>query len=167
MTSIIIQTARLSLRQMTEADAVHVFQMNSRLSTVRYLGEPLLASEEEALTILRDRIFPQYNNYNIGRWAVVLTATGEFIGWCGLRYIADDEEYDLGYRFIEEYWGHGYATEAARSVLDYGHKTLPGARIVAKALVENTASIRVIEKIGMRFERYLQEHGGLAVLYAA
>jgi RimJ/RimL family protein N-acetyltransferase len=120
---------------------------------------------EEAVRLLKAVIFPQYAN-RIGRWAVVLRGTGEFIGWCGLKYYADVNEYDLGYRYFEEHWGRGYATEAARAVLRYGIEHLRGARIVGKAMAGNVGSRRVLEKIGLAFEGCVVEDCGEVAVYA-
>ena len=144
----VLETARLRLREMVEADVHDVYLLNSSPNVMRYLGsEPTLSSLEEALALLRSRIFPQYQNYSVGRWAVILKDNDLFIGWCGLKYDPAANEYDLGYRFIENYWGKGYATEAARGVLEYCRQHLVGRRIVGKAFIENVGSIRVLEKI--------------------
>lgn len=103
---------------------------------------------DEAKRILTEIILPQYPN-KMGRWAVHLKSTGEFIGWCGLKYVKDADETDLGYRFFEQYWGKGYATESAKAVLDYGVHTLKLENIIARAAKANPASIKVIKKIGM------------------
>ena len=167
MVTPILETARLQLREMVEADVHDVYQLNSSPDVMRYLGaERTLSSLEEALALLRVRIFPQYQNYSIGRWAVILKSNRLFIGWCGLKYEPETNEYDLGYRFIQKYWGKGYATEAARGVLEYCRLHLPDKRIVGKALIENLASIRVLEKIGMQFEGF-DEHGdGTVAVYS-
>lgn len=161
----LLETPRLTLRQMSEADAGHVYLLNGSPQVTRYLGEPTLDSPEQALAILRTHIFPQYEKYGVGRWAVVLKAGAEFIGWCGLKYLADPDEYDLGYRFRESFWGQGYATEAARAVLQFGREQLPGKRIVGKVLVENLASRRVLEKLGLRFTAYEKDDSGTTAVY--
>jgi RimJ/RimL family protein N-acetyltransferase len=160
-----LETERLVLREMTEADAGHLVRLGQNPNVTRYLPEPQLAGVAEALRLLQTVIFPQYVN-RVGRWAVVLRETGEFMGWCGLKYYADVDEYDLGYRFFEEHWGHGYATEAARAVLRYGIERWRGARIVGKAIVENLASRRVLEKIGLTFESYITEECGEVAVYS-
>ena len=165
MATTLLTTTRLALREMTEADATHVFRLNSAAEVVQYVGEPVLASERAALEILRTHILPQYRTYRVGRWAVELKDNATFIGWCGLKYVPEDNAYDLGYRFMKDYWGKGYATEAAQEVLHYARRHLGGARIVGKALLDNTPSIRVLEKIGMCFEGYSEEHGGTAAVY--
>jgi RimJ/RimL family protein N-acetyltransferase len=161
----IIETERLLLREMTEADAEHLVRLGQNPNVTRYLPDPPLASVEDAVRILNTVIFPQYAN-RIGRWAVIRKDTGEFIGWCGLKYYADVNEYDLGYRYLEEHWGRGFATEAARAVLQYGIERLRSARIVGKAMVQNTGSRRVLEKIGLAFESYVVEDGGEVAVYS-
>jgi ribosomal-protein-alanine N-acetyltransferase len=165
---IILETSRLSLRELTEEDAPDVHRLNSNPNVMRYLGaEAILLSPEEALSMLRSRIFPLYARYGMDRWAVMLRETNALIGLCGLRYLPRTNEYDLGYRFFENYWGKGYATECARAVLDYGRNQLPGARIVGKAFPENLASIRVLEKIGMQFEGNEPYQGGTVAVYVS
>ena len=163
----VLETSRLLLREIVEEDAHDVYLLNSSPNVMRYLGsERVLTSLEEALALVRRRIFPQYQNYGVGRWAVILKNNGPFIGWCGLKYDPAASEYDLGYRFIEDYWGKGYATEAARGVLEYCRQHLSGKRIVGKALIENVASIRVLEKIGMKFERLEEDSDGTVAVYS-
>lgn len=147
---IIFQTDRLILRRFTEADAGLLLSLNSDPEVLRYLHEPLLEDEEHSLTILRTVIFPQYEN-NLGRWAVHTKEGNEFIGWCGLKYRADLNEIDLGYRFKKSSWGNGYATEAAEHTLHYGLNELKLKVITGRAHIENIASQKVLEKIGMKF----------------
>jgi [ribosomal protein S5]-alanine N-acetyltransferase len=162
----ILETARLRLREMVEADVYDVYLLNSSPNVMRYLGaERPLSSLDETLMLLRERIFPQYQSYGVGRWAVILKDNGLFIGWCGLKYQPAANEYDLGYRFLQNYWGKGYATEAARGVLEYCRQHLIGKRIVGKALLENVGSIRVLEKIGMQFERTEEDSDGTVAVY--
>lgn len=147
---IILETPRLYLRQFTEADIPVIQELNNNPEVVKYLHEPLLDTEEKAKEILINHILPQYK-LNLGRWATFVKETNEFIGWCGLKYRPELEEIDLGYRFSPKYWGKGYATEAAQYALDYGLKTLKLKVITGRAHVENIASLKVLEKIGMKF----------------
>ena len=148
---IILQTPRLILRQFTLAEAVLIQQLNSDPEVVKYIHEPTVDSIEQATTILKEIILPQYTLYNMGRWALHLKETNEFIGWCGLKKI--DDIIDLGYRFHQHNWGKGYATEAAQHVLDYGLQVLKIPLITGRAHIENTASQKVLEKIGMQFTK--------------
>jgi [ribosomal protein S5]-alanine N-acetyltransferase len=148
--NIVFQTPRLLLRRFTEADAPLILSLNSDPEIVKYLHEPVLKNEAEAKKILADIILPQYEN-NLGRWAVYTKDNMDFIGWCGLKYRPELDEIDLGYRLMQKAWGKGFATEAAQYTLAHGFKTLGLKLITGRAHIENLASIKVLEKIGMDF----------------
>ncbi|MEJ7672915.1 MAG: GNAT family N-acetyltransferase [Chitinophagaceae bacterium] len=102
--------------------------------------------------MINDIILRQYKN-NLGRWAINTKIDMEFIGWCGLKYRAALDEIDLGYCLHQNAWGKGYATEAAKYTLDHGFNKLKLNLITGRAHIENFASIKVLEKIGMQFIR--------------
>lgn len=147
---IVFETPRLILRRFTEADAPLVFTLNSDPAVLKYLHEPVLQDEAHALSIIRAIILPQYKN-NLGRWAMQCKENNEFIGWCGLKHRPEIDEIDLGYRLKTGAWGNGYATEAALHTLNYAFDQLNLATITGRAHIENLASIRILEKIGMTF----------------
>lgn len=121
----------------------------------------------QAKKVLDEVILPQYLLYNHGRWAVHQKPLLEFVGWCGLKYIPEREDIDLGYRFKKKSRGKGFATEAASACLQYGFSQLRLQKIIGRALPENLASIRVLEKCGMQYvcEEYV--HGYLHKTYQA
>ena len=147
---IIFQTPRLILRQFTEADAPLILALNSDPEIVKYVHEPTLQTEAQAEKILLDIILPQYKN-NLGRWAIHTKDNMDFIGWCGLKYRPELDEIDLGYRLMQNAWGKGFATEAAQHSLEHGFTKLNLKLITGRAHIENIASIKVLEKIGMDF----------------
>lgn len=147
---IIFETPRLYLRQFTEADASLILTLNSDPEIVKYVHEPILETEEQARKIIVNNILPQYPN-DLGRWAMHIKETNEFIGWCGLKYRPDLDETDLGYRLMQKNWGLGYAAEAARHTLTHGFNKLNLQLITARAQIENIASIKVLEKLGMNY----------------
>jgi|ERR1043165_2919072 RimJ/RimL family protein N-acetyltransferase len=144
----ILETERLYLREFTMEDAQLLIDLNADPDVIRYTGDGAVKDLDEARRIIRDIILPQYGN-KLGRWAVHLKSDGTFIGWCGLKYIAENNEIDLGYRFFKKYWGQGYATESAKACLEYGTKARQLKGIIARAAKANTASICVIKKLGM------------------
>ena len=149
----IIETERLLLRDITLEDKEAMFKLNSDPRVLKYTGEPAIRSiEEMEKAIIRRSI--EYKKYGYGRWATFLKDGKKFVGWAGLAYLPEFDEIDLGYRFLAEYWGLGLATEASRAILNYGFDTLKLGRIVAIAVKENKASIRVMEKVGMEFEKF-------------
>lgn len=149
---IIFETPRLILRLFTIADAYLIQELNSDTEVLKYLHEPLLETIDQAKTIITTIILPQYKK-KLGRWAINTKKDNEFIGWCGLKYRADLDEVDLGYRFKKSAWGKGFATEAAMHTLEHAFKKLQLTLITGRAHVENIASIKVLEKIGMQFSR--------------
>ena len=160
-----LETRRLLLREMTEGDAEHLLALNENPNVTRYiLDEPPLLTHEQALSVLRERVFPQYA-LGLGRWACIEKSSGVFLGWCGIKHIPADGEYDIGYRFFEQRWGQGYATEAARAVCDFAREHLRGQRVVGKSMRDNHASRRVLEKVGLVLEGEIDTEGGPLAVY--
>lgn len=149
-------TARLHLRPLTEADTAGMFALDSDPAVHRYLGGiggQLLTDPAQSREMIRF-IQGQYVANGIGRWAVLLRDTGEFMGWAGLKLVAGSmngrhDFYDLGYRFRPHFWGQGYGYEAAQAWLNYGFDVLKLPRICAYADAENVASRRILEKTGL------------------
>lgn len=148
-----IETKRLILRPITIADAQDFFELDANPKVHKYLGNNPVSSIEQSKTMIKD-ILEQYKTNGIGRLAIVLKDTNEFIGWSGLKYEQvlrkEFNYYDLGYRLKEQFWGKGYATEAAIASLDYGFNDLKLKEICAAADVNNLASNYILKKIGMQ-----------------
>jgi len=130
------------------SDAREVFDLNNDPEVVRYTGDPPFESVDHAQEFLKG--YSHYEQYNMGRWAVRSKSDHAFLGWCGLK-THDNGEVDLGFRLHRKYWNQGYATEAAIGCLRYGFDRLNIPYIIGRAMHENTASIRVLEKIGMTY----------------
>ena len=150
---IIIETERLFLSEMAEEEAPDFFELNSDWEVMKYTGDKTFADVEDARQLLIN--YPYYKRYGFGRHTVRLKDTGEFLGWCGLKYREDINEVDIGYRLLRKHWNKGYATEASLTSLQYGFETHKIQRIIGQANVQNGASIRVFQKIGLQFEKYL------------
>jgi [ribosomal protein S5]-alanine N-acetyltransferase len=159
----ILTTERLYLREFTLEDAQLLVDLNSDINVTRYTGDGPVEFEESK-KIITEVILPQYPN-KMGRWAVHLKNTREFIGWCGIKYIESLNEYDLGYRFFKKHWGKGYATESGKAVMDYGLNILKLPQIVGRAAVDNHTSIKVLEKVGLKLKEEGFEHGEKIVKY--
>jgi ribosomal-protein-alanine N-acetyltransferase len=149
---IIFETPRLLLRRFTIEDASLIQQLNSDPEVLKYLHEPPLETIEQAKHILNTIILPQYEN-DLGRWAIHTKDTNEFIGWCGLKHRPELDEIDLGYRLKKTAWGKGFAKEAALYTVEHGLKKLQLPIITGRAHIDNTASLYILEKIGMQFIR--------------
>jgi [ribosomal protein S5]-alanine N-acetyltransferase len=141
------ETPRLTLRVMTAHDADAFFALNSHPAVMRFTGEPPLRSVDEARAAIEN--YPDFDRVGYGRWACVLKQTGQFIGFCGLKYLEELDVVDVGFRFLPEYWGQGLATEACRTSIEFGFKVICLQKIVGLVLPGNAPSIRVLEKCGM------------------
>ena len=163
-----IETKRLLLRELFPSDDLKMFELDSNPEVHRYVGNNPVTDIEQARTAIAN-IRQQYNDNGIGRWAVILKETNEFIGWAGLKLEKDvnghEQFYDLGYRFIQEHWGKGYATEAATAFLSYGFNRLNLEIINAWADSENKGSRNVLEKLGFNYVNTFQHDGEEEVWY--
>lgn len=148
----ILETERLILKEISLNDLDDMFQLYTNEDVLRYTGEKITNSIEEMKKAILVRI-NNYQKYGYGRWATYLKENNQFIGWAGLAYLPEFDEIDLGYRFFPKYWGKGFATEASKAILEYGFEELKLSRIIAIAMKGNKASIRVMEKIGMSFDK--------------
>jgi ribosomal-protein-alanine N-acetyltransferase len=149
----ILESERLLFREFNTEDAQLIYSLNIHPEVVKYVHE-LPVTDLGSATENLNRIITQYKEYGYGRWAVFTKNQQEFIGWSGLKYRPERKETDLGYRFIPSHWGKGYATEAAKACIRYGFETLQLSQVNAMAHIENLASLKVLEKIGMQFIGY-------------
>lgn len=164
MKNIIIQTSRLTLREFIPEDATHMYLLNSDAEVIGFTGDEPFKNVDEARLMIEN--YRQYEDYGYGRWTVSMNATEEYLGWCGLNHHEGKNETDLGFRFLRKHWGKGLATEAAMACVQYAFTTLGLTKIIGRAMKENTASIRILEKVGMSFEKEFEAHGGICVQYS-
>lgn len=152
-------TERLLLREFVRADwtAVYAYQSDPRYLRYYPWSQRREAEVREFVQMFLDQQMAQ-PRYKF-QLAVVLRESGRLIGNCGVRQEAAHARVaDMGYELDPEFWGRGYATEAATAVLRFGFTELKLHRIWANAVAENTASRRVLEKIGMKPEGRLREN---------
>lgn len=150
-----ITTERLIFRPFTPQDDFNLLNLDSNAAVHTYLGNNPISTIEQAQSIISN-LCEQYASNGIGRWATFELHTGRFIGWSGLKYVTELENnhshyYDVGYRFMPQFWGKGYATEACKAALAYGFEQIGVDEIIGAAHVDNKASRRVLEKCGLQF----------------
>lgn len=146
---IVLETERLSLREHSIADAENMYNLNLDPEVMKYTGNDSFKSIEDARHFLST--YDHYKNYGFGRWAVIYKTTNEYLGWCGLKYTPELDEYDIGFRFFKRQWDKGFATEAAIACLEMGFINSKITTIVGRVMRENTASINVLKKIGLSY----------------
>ncbi len=152
-----LETERLYLREITPDDAQFAYDLNLDEEVIRYTGDGPFESVAAAKEFLEK--YDHYRKYGFGRWAVVRKSDNEILGWCGLKYSEDKDEFDIGFRFFKKYWNAGYATESAAACLKIGFEKFDMKTIVGKARKENLASIRVLEKLGLSYSISYEEDG--------
>lgn len=151
------ETDRLILRAPTPDDAEAMFLVNGDPEVMRYTGEPMPPSA----AVIRDFLaaYPDFDRHGFGRWTAVEKATGEIIGFAGLKYLEDLEVVDIGYRLRRSHWGRGLATEAALACVEFGFDTIGLDYVIGLVMPANTPSVRVLEKLGMTYETAFVEDG--------
>lgn len=154
---IIGETSRLILRETSPDDAQMMFELNNDPLVIRYTGDPPFDSVEAAAQFLK--YYDHFKKYNRGRWAIIERTSNVILGWCGLKYHEDNGETDLGFRLFQKHWNKGYATEASHLALQYGFRRLSLDNVIARAVKENIASLKVINKLGLEYEQDFEDHG--------
>ncbi len=146
-----IETARLYLRQFTPEDLDELYCIYSDSEVMKYVGKGVRTRYETETAIYN--ILKHWEQNNFGMWALVHKTDGKMIGRCGLCFLDKTPEIELGYALDKVYWNQGLATEASFASLNYGFEILQLERIVAIARPENIASQRVMQKVGMKYEK--------------
>jgi RimJ/RimL family protein N-acetyltransferase len=152
----IIHTSRLVLEPMALSDLDWFSEMRSDPDVMKYIGANGPLTREQSKEKL-DRYLACWAERGMGMFGVRERGRTSPVGWGGLQPLAETGEIEVGYAFAKPAWGRGFATETATAVVRWGFEELGLERIVAVAYADNTASRRVMDKLGMRFEgmRYL------------
>jgi len=158
-----IITDRTIMRMLSKDDAIDFFNLNLDKEVLKYTGDLPFENIQASIDFLTN--YEQYQKYGVGRLAVIDKTTLKFIGWCGLKYSEEKDEYDIGFRFYKKYWNKGFATETAKKCLDFGFNKLKIDKIIGRAMKENIGSIKVLKKIGMEFKENFDFEGQEGVIY--
>jgi ribosomal-protein-alanine N-acetyltransferase len=163
--NVILETDRLRFATWTLEDWKAFQRIATDPLVVRYLGtgEPW---PDERVQEFVARQCEHWEKYGICLWKLLPKDRDTLIGICGLQHLPETPDVEIGWWLAPSHWGQGLATEAARHALAYGFEVSHLERIVAIAQAANRDSLRVMEKIGMRFEREAVHKGIRVVLYA-
>ena len=145
----ILETERLSLSELSPEDAPFILELLTSRGFKENIGDRGVRDLEGAAGYI-DRARAGYAANGFGLWRCDVKATGEAAGLCGLVKRDGLERPDVGYAFLEPFWGRGYASEAAAAALAYGRQTLGLPVVVAITTPANLGSIAVLRKIGLR-----------------
>ncbi len=158
-----LETERLILRPLVEDDVEEIFALRSDEEIMRFIRGP--QKRDESLGWIR-LVSERWQDDKLGFCAVIEKATSKFIGWCGIWQLSETNELEIGYAIERTRWGKGFATESAAKILVYGFEELAADKLVAVARPENTASRRVMEKLGMKFVKTGKFYNQMLVQYA-
>ena len=155
----ILETERLILRQMRAEDAEFIFELVNEAAFIRNIGDKGVRTLDDARDYILTGPVASYAKFGFGLYLVALRETGEAIGICGLLKRDSLEDVDIGFALLERFRRKGFAYEAAAAVMGYGRNALGLKRIVAITSPDNEGSMRVLEKIGLRFEKIIRMPG--------
>ncbi|AFY88294.1 GCN5-related N-acetyltransferase [Chroococcidiopsis thermalis PCC 7203] len=161
-----IHTSRLKLRPYVKEDLDDLHRIFIDPQVRRYLCDDKIMPREWVATEIENNT-KCFEQHGFGQWSILLKDNSELIGFCGFRFFYDNPpELQLLYGLSPQYWGQGLATEAATAMIQYGFTEHKFQQIITNTDVENIASVRVMERIGMRFVQRANKEG-LDVLYYA
>ncbi len=156
---IILETERLTIRHVVAADAAFIVELVNEPAYIANIADQGVRSVDDARTYIAERLTASYERYGFGLFGVALRNSAELIGVCGLIKRKTLGDVDIGYAFLERYWGNGYAVEAAAAVLAYGRDVIGLKRIIAITAPDNVASANLLRKIGLHYEKTYQLTG--------
>jgi len=154
----VLETERLALRHLREDDAPFILELVNDPSWLEYIGNKNIKTLEQAEAYIRKGPVASYAKNGFGLYLVVLKVATVPLGICGLVKRDSLKDIDLGFALRPQYWSNGYAREAAEATMGEA-KALKLKRVVAITSPGNHASIRLLEKLGFKFEEQLKLPG--------
>jgi RimJ/RimL family protein N-acetyltransferase len=164
---IVFETDRLFLRQQVSADLSELWEFHCNPENTRYYQEAPRTLDEVREELDWDLDWYKKND-DLGKWAIIHKENGKIIGLCSLLPWTIDgmEEIEMAYILAEAYRGQGLGTELSQAVIQYGFESLNLSRIISLIEADNMTSRRVVEKVGLRFEKVVQDETGLFLVYS-
>lgn len=141
---------------MTADDAGFILKLVNEPSFLRFIGDKGVRNEADAVNYIQTGPVSSYERFGFGLYLVELKEDGIPIGMCGLVKRDSLPDVDVGFAFLPAFWSKGYAFEAATAVKAYGKDVLGIDRLLAITNPDNESSIRLLEKIGLKFERMIR-----------
>lgn len=153
---IVCETARLRLRHLLDADAPFILELLNEPDFIRNIGDRQVRTLEDARNYIQHGPMVSYSQHGFGLFLVELQENSLPIGICGLLKREYLDDIDVGFALLESYRGRGYAFEAAAAAMRHGQQDLGISRIVAITAPDNQASMKLLRKLGLEFERMLR-----------
>lgn len=155
----VLQTERLTLRWLTTDDAAFILALVNEPSWIQFIGDKNVHSLDDARNYIVKGPMAMVARYGFGLYLVELRHDGTPMGLCGLIKRDTLDDVDIGFAFLPAFCNNGYASEAASATLEHGKQAFGLNRVVAITTPDNQPSIKLLEKIGMRFEKNMQLTG--------
>ena len=152
----IITTDKLSISHLSFTDAEFIVELLNEPSFIQFIGDRNVRTNQDARKFLKDGPLNSYDEYGFGLFKVSLIGAHDALGICGLVKRKELPHPDLGFAFLEAQWGNGYAIEASRAVLRHAASKLGLLRVIAIVNEDNEASIRLLTKLGFKFEKMVR-----------
>jgi RimJ/RimL family protein N-acetyltransferase len=163
---IILETDRLTLRELAFDDSSFILELVNTPGWLTYIGDRNIKNNEQAKEYLKNGPLKSYAQHQFGLWLVTRKQDGEKLGICGLLKRDYLDQPDLGFAFLPEFTGQGYAQESANATVAYARGRLKITGISAIVLPENKRSIHLLEKIGMGFKKTITVDSASLQLYS-
>lgn len=154
-----LETDRLIIRPLSENDAEFIFELVNEPAWIKNIGDKNVRNLDDARRYILDGPVASCAKFGFGLCAVDQKESLLSIGICGLIKRDSLEAPDIGFAFLERFWSRGYAVESAQAVMEFARSDLELSRIFAITNPDNQGSIKVLEKIGLRFEKMIQMPG--------
>jgi RimJ/RimL family protein N-acetyltransferase len=151
--TLVCETPRLILRQLTERDARFMLKLLNDPSFIRFIGDKGARTLDDARQYIAEGPLASYRGNGFGLYLVQIKGTAERIGMCGLVKRDALLDVDIGFAFLPAYWSKGYALEASTAVMKLARESFGIRRVVAITSTDNEASMSLLRKIGLQFDR--------------
>ena len=151
LTSTIIETERLFLRETSGSDAEFIIELFNDPTFIRYVGDRGIRNKDDAISYLNEGPLQSYQDHGFGLYCVVRRDDKALIGMCGLLQREQFESPDIGYNFLPDFRGQGYALEAAAGTVEFAKKVVQGAQLLAIVNADNRPSITLLEKLDFAY----------------
>jgi RimJ/RimL family protein N-acetyltransferase len=154
-----LTTERLILRNFAPSDAEFILRLLNEPSFIHFIGDKGVRNLDDARQYILNGPIASYDKNGFGLYLVGLRVDNTPVGMCGLLKRESLQDVDIGFAFLPEFWNKGYALEAANAVMVYGKDVLKLPRIVAITNKDNHASAKLLNRIGLRFDRLMALDG--------
>ncbi|AQG78821.1 GNAT family N-acetyltransferase [Spirosoma montaniterrae] len=163
----ILQTDRLTIRQLTTDDTAFIIELVNSPGWLQFIGDRHIHTPEQARYYLENGPIVSYAQRGYGLYGVGIKPGSTLIGMCGLIKRDTLPQPDIGFAFLPDYIGKGFAFEAARAVRTYAHEQLGLSVLYAIVLPQNKSSIRLLERIGLAYIEPFQQGDTELLLYGS